>query len=84
MSSSHRFASHLNFLDPQFNKDGEPYGPWRYKQIVRECYLITKNMNTSYIDILKISPREREYLLQFLTEEFEKNKEAMEKASKKK
>ena len=63
------------------NKDGKeiPYGPWRYKRIVEECYYISHQINTSYTDILKISPREREYMLEFLSEELKKQKESLEK-----
>ena len=76
------FDIHQNFLDPQLTKDGKPYGPYRYKQIIQECYLLTKNLNTSYTDILKISPIEREYLLKFLADEIKKSKQLIEKKKK--
>lgn len=57
---------------------GEPYGPARYKRIVQECYLISKNMNTSYTDVLKMTPIEREYLIKFLLEDYEEKKKAVE------
>lgn len=75
----HPFASHLNFLDQQTTSDGKPYGPIRYKEIVKECYLISKNLHTSYTDILKITPIEKQYLLEFLLEEAKHNKEILEK-----
>lgn len=74
-----RFATHLNFLDPQLTKDGKPYGPQRYKQIVKECYYITKNTNTSYSDILKMHPSEREFMLEFITDEMKRMQEQMDK-----
>ena len=74
-----RFATHLNFLDPQKTKDGKPYGPFRYKQIVKECYYITKNTNTSYSDILKMSPAEREFMLEFIADEMKRAQEQMDK-----
>lgn len=74
-----RFASHLNFLDQQFTKDGKPYGPIRYKEIVKECYLISKNINTSYNDVLQMTPTERNYILEFLVEEAKHNQELIEK-----
>ena len=82
-----RFGSHLNFLDPQFIND-QPYGPIRYKEIVKECYLISKNINTSYTDILKITPTERGYLLEFLLAEAKQREEMLarrkaERAAKK-
>jgi len=59
--------------------DGKPYGPFRYKEIVRECYLISKNCNTSYTDLMSITPIEKNYLLEFITEEFQKTEELMKK-----
>ncbi len=59
-------------------EDGKPYGPERYKRIVQECYLISKNMNTSYADVLSMTPIEREYLLQFLLNDFNERKKAVE------
>ena len=63
--------------------DGKPYGPWRYKQIVKECYIISKNINTNYLDLMEITPRERSYMLEFLKEEFDKTNEEIEKAKQK-
>jgi len=73
------FASQVNFLDPKLTNDGKPYGPFRYKEIVRECYLISKNCNTSYTDLMSITPIEKNYLLEFITEEFQKTEELMKK-----
>jgi len=66
-------------LDPQTTKDGEPYGPHRYKEIVQECYYISKIIHTSYTDLMKITPIERSYLLTFMIEDSKKEKEAYEK-----
>ena len=65
-------------MDPLFNKDGEPYGPYRYKEIVKECYSIAKNCNTPYTDILQITPRERDYLIEFIIEDAEAAKNMIE------
>jgi len=81
---SPRFAQHLNFLDPQSTDDGKPYGPWRYKQIVKESYIITKNTNTPYSDILNMTPTERELMIEFLSEDFKKQQEQLEQARKNK
>ena len=64
-----RFASHQSFLDPPFTNDGQPYAPIRFRELVKECYLISKNMHTTYMDVLKMSSTERKYLIQFLVEE---------------
>ena len=77
------FASQLNFLDPQKTKDGKPYGPERFKQIVKERYLITKHTSTSYSDTGGITPTERDLLLQYITEDLQKTKEAIEKSEEK-
>ena len=66
-------------MDPESTKDGRPYGPIRYKEIVKECYLISKNINTSYTDVLKITPVERQYILSFLMEEAQRHKEDAER-----
>ena len=71
------FASQLSFLDPQFTKEGKPYGPERYKQIVRERYIISKSINTSYIDVGQITPLERRYILEFMQEDAKKLQERM-------
>jgi hypothetical protein len=62
--------------------NGKPYGPWRYKQIVKESYVITKNTNTPYSDVLSMTPAEREYFIEFLAEDFKKQQEQMEQAKK--
>lgn len=72
------FASHLSFLDPQKTEDGRPYGPVMYRHIVNEVYFITKNTSTSYHEVLGMTPLERRYMLQFLKEEFEGQKERIE------
>lgn len=73
----------MNFLDPTLTKDGKPYGPIRYKQLVQECYVISRNINTSYSDILRMTPTERGYLLEFLYNEFKRNQEALKAAKNK-
>ena len=81
------FALNRNFLDPSTIKvKGENgkeeevlYATKRYKEIVRECYLISKNLNTSYTDTMKLTPLERNYLLQLLLQDFEEKKKAFEK-----
>ena len=65
-----------SFLDPQLTSDGKPYGPIRYKNIVRERYEISKRMNTSYNELGEITPREREYLLEFIKKDLEQKRKA--------
>lgn len=66
-------------MDPQLTKDGKPYGPCRYKELVKERYLISKAMNTSYNDIGKITPLERQYIIEFIIEERKKEEELLKK-----
>ena len=63
-----RFDTHQNFLDPQLTKDGKPYGPTRFKEIVQELYGIAKNTNTPYTDLLTITPKERDILVECIKE----------------
>lgn len=74
----HPFVSLTNFLDPKLTNDGRPYGPLRYKEIVRECYIIAKNSNTPYTDLMNITPIEKSYLMEFIMQEFEANKKAQD------
>lgn len=60
--------------------DKKPYAPYRYRQIVSECYYLSKNCNTSYTDILKITPLERKYMLELLSKEAEKLAEVQQEA----
>lgn len=72
-----------SFLDPQTSEDGTPYGPKRFKELVRECWFISENLNTSYTDILDISSVERAYLLEFIHEKHEATQKAIDEARNK-
>lgn len=74
------FAQTVNFLDPTLTSNGAPYGPNRFKEIVRERYLISKHCNTSYSDLNNVSPLERECLLKFIYEELKAEHDAIETA----
>lgn len=67
-------------MDPPLTDDGKPYGPTRYKEIAKERYLISKHTHTSYDDTLNITPTERNYLLEFIAEDLQKEKEMYDKA----
>ena len=72
----------MNFLDPQLTNDGQPYGPKRLHQLVKERYYIAKHCNTSYTDTGKLSYIERKYLLEFINEEMEYKKQLRESAER--
>ncbi len=80
MKLSHPFASQVNFLDPLTTDDGKPYGPKRFREISKECYIISKNINTSYNDVLQITPVERKYIIDFLIEESRKTQDILDRA----
>ena len=61
-------------------EDGKPYGPTRYKEIAKERYLISKHTNTSYDDTATVTPLERNYLLEFLVEDLQRQKDMYDKA----
>jgi hypothetical protein len=65
-------------------KDGKPFAPIRFEQIVKEQYLISKSINTSVVDLDKITPRERELFLKFISEDRQEEKRLMEEMRKKK
>ena len=73
----------MNFLDPQRTKDGKPFGPERFKQLVKERYLITKHTNTSYGDTGDISVKEKDMLIDFIMEDLRRTKEAIEESESK-
>ena len=81
-----RFALNQNFLTPQLTEDGKPYGPKRYEELVRECYLISKHINTPYNEILDITPAERGMLMKNIYDDVKRQNDKLEeiKAQQKK
>ena len=73
------FPTAQNFLDPQLTSDGKPFGPIRFRQIIKERYLISKHINTSYNDIGKITPTERLSLLQCIKDDLEMQQKERDK-----
>lgn len=76
----HFFASDQSFLDQQLTSDGKPYGPIKYKEIVKECWFISDNLHTSYTDVLNLSFQERVYLIECIKQKQDKHNEALEKS----
>ena len=66
-------------MDPLLTSQGELYGPKRVNDIIRECYIISKNCHTSYTDVLDITPMERETLLNIIGDELANQKKAIDK-----
>lgn len=65
----------MNFFDPRWTSDNKPYAPERFRDIVKERYLISSHIHTSYEDTASISPTERTLLLQFIKEDLQRKKE---------
>ena len=76
----HFFASGPSFLDPQLSNDGTPYGPKRYKEIVKECWYVSDNLHTSYTDVLNLAYQDRVYLIDYINEKKEATTKALEEA----
>ena len=74
----HFFVTGPSFLDPQTSKDGKPYGPKRFKEIVKECWFLSDQMNTSYSDILDLSVQERFYIAECIKEKHDAQQKAIE------
>ena len=71
-------------MDPKYNEDGTPYGPKRFKDIVKERYFISKKCSTTYNEVGNITPVERQYIIEFILEELEKEKKMIQEAEAKK
>lgn len=67
-----------SFLDPQLSKDGQPYGPKRYKEIVKECWYISMNLHTSYTDVLDLAFQDRVYLIDLINKQQESDLKKLE------
>lgn len=49
-----------------------------------ECYYISHNINTSYLDLLDVTPVEKDFMLSWINKEMEQRQEAFDKAKTKK
>ena len=65
------------------SEDGKPYGPKRFRSLVRECWYVSDNTHTSYTDVLDLSYLERHYLIQFINEKRQAQQDAIEAARQK-
>lgn len=53
-----------------------------FKKIVKERYFISRSINTSYNDVGKITPTERKYILEFISDEVKKTQDLIDKKTK--
>ena len=63
--------------------EGKPYAPIRYREIVKERYIISNYTHTSYEDLKGVTPLERKYLIDFIKEDIEHDNELKRKAIEK-
>ncbi len=56
-----------------------PFGVVRFEEIIQECYIISKNIHTSYTDLLDITPREKNMMLELLNNEAKRQQELYDK-----
>lgn len=63
--------------------DGSPFGPHRFRELSKVCWFISKSCNTSYEGVLKMTPREREYVLEFIKEDYDKQAEMLRNRGRK-
>jgi hypothetical protein len=74
------FASGPSFLDPPTSNDGSPYGPKRFKELVKECWYVSDNLHTSYTDVLDLSYTERVCLIECINAKHDAAKKAFDEA----
>lgn len=60
------------------SRDGTPYGPKRYKELVKECWYISDQLHTSYTDVLDLSVQDRIYLIECINEKHTATQKAVE------
>ena len=65
----------MNFLDQQYDDKGKPLGPEKYKEIVKERYFIAKHSHISYDDTGKMTPRERDYIQEFIVDDLKRQQD---------
>jgi hypothetical protein len=51
-----------------------------YESIVKERYIISNNLNTSYVDTATITPLERRLLLNYIISDLKKRKELIDQS----
>lgn len=69
------------FTNPRFNSEGKPFGPWMYNEIIREAAYISRNINTTYSDVLDMTPMERRAVVTDINEYNKKRNDALKEAS---
>ena len=61
------------------DREGGKYAIQRYKDLVQERYYISKQINTSYEDVGRMTPIERAYIIKFISDEIKRQNEMIER-----
>ena len=76
-------ASQQSFLDQQFDKDGKPYAPKRFKELVSERFYISQMANNiSYAETGKLVPAERKIIIDLIKEVNQAREQALKDSRK--
>lgn len=68
------------FSVPKLTSNGKPYAVKLYESLVKERYIISNNLNTSYTDTANVTPLERRLLLDFIIDDLKKRKDMIEQS----
>lgn len=71
-------------MDPKTDQDGKPWAVTMFNKIIQERYFISKNTSTPYTEVGKMTPTERNRVIDLILEEIEINRKQLEKAARKK
>ena len=71
--------SQMSFFDPRWTSEKKPYAPERFRDIVKERYLISVHSNSSYESTASITPTERTLLLQLIKDDLQRKQEQYDK-----
>ena len=77
----------MNFLDLLFDResttpDKKLFNPQLYRKLVNDCYLISKFLHTSYADVLNLTVIEKNYLLDFIKEDNDRENKRIQESLK--
>ena len=74
----------MNFTDPKTDQDGKPWAVVKFNKIIQERYFISKNINTPYTEVGKMTPTEREKVIELIVEEIKINEKQLNHIAKNK
>lgn len=72
----------MNFGDPTKTSDGKIWAKERYLEIIKARQYISSRINTSYYDLGKITPFERDQILRCISDGDKATKEEIDRLRK--